>query len=73
MTLVTIVGEPDSVCSFLNTIIGSGNDITLLKKTKNNSTYIVGYESTAPVVNSFLLMEDGSRLLLESGDKIILQ
>lgn len=73
MTVVTVVGEPTSVCSLLDAIIGAGNNITILKMTKNNSTYIVGYEPSGPMVNDFLLMEDGSFLLLESGDKIILE
>lgn len=73
MTIVTVAGDPEALCTFLNSVIGSGNDITLLQKTKNNSTYIVGYESSGPVLNSYILKEDGSFLLLESGDKIILQ
>lgn len=48
MTIVTVVGEPDSVCSFLQDIIDLGNDIVILKMTKNNSTYIVGYEPSGP-------------------------
>lgn len=73
MTIVSVVGVPESVCSFLQDIIDLGNDIDFLQLTKNNSTYLVGYSPSGPVVNEFLLMEDGSFLLLESGDKIILQ
>lgn len=73
MTIVTLVGDPESVSGFLDTIIGAGNNIVILKMTKNNSTYIVGYEPSGPVVNEFLLMEDGSYLLLEDGGYIILE
>jgi hypothetical protein len=72
MTFVTVLGDPDKLSSFLNSIVVAGNDITLCKKTQNHSTYIVGYASTGPVVNTYILMESGDFLLLESGDKIIL-
>jgi hypothetical protein len=73
MTAITIVGDPDLVCSNLGVIISAGNRIVSITKTKNNSTYVVLYEPSGPVVDEFVLMEDGSFLLLESGDKIVLQ
>jgi hypothetical protein len=73
MTSVKIVGDPDLVCSNLAVIITAGNNILSITKTKSNSAYIVTYEPSGPVVNDFILMEDGSFLLLESGDKFILQ
>jgi hypothetical protein len=53
-------------------LITAGNTINIVKKTKNNATYIIDYGPSGPAGN-FLLMEDGSYLLLESGDKIILE
>lgn len=72
MTFVTVLGDPDKLASFLNSVITAGNDIEILKKTQNHSTYIVGFVSTGPTVNSYILMESGDFLLLESGDRIIL-
>lgn len=72
MTFVTVLGDPDKLAIFVNNIVASGNAISILKKTQNHSTYIVGYASTGPVVNNYILMESGDYLLLESGDRIIL-
>jgi hypothetical protein len=72
MTFVTVLGDPDRLASFLNSVVASGNAIDILMKTQNHSTYLVGYSSTGPVVNSYILLESGDFLLLESGDKIIL-
>jgi len=73
MSVVTIVGDPDKVSDTLNALIVSGASINIVKKTKNNSTYIVDYSTFVPPSNFYLLKEDGSYLLLESGDKIILE
>lgn len=73
MNIVTVVGDPEKVCDFVGSLITAGNEITLLQKTRNNATYIIQYGTSGPVVTSYLLMEDGSFLLLESGDKIILE
>lgn len=72
MTFVTVLGDPDRLASFLNSIIDAGNNIEILRKTQNKSTYIVGYITSGPVVNNYILLESGDFLLLESGDKIIL-
>lgn len=71
MSLVTVTGDPDKVCGFLDSLITAGNTINLIKKTKNSATYIVEYSAAGAL--SYLLLEDGSYLLLESGDKIILE
>jgi hypothetical protein len=71
MTFVIVLGDPDKLASFLNSVISSGNDIEILKKTQNHSTYIVGFASSGGG-NSYILMESGDYLLLESGDRIIL-
>lgn len=71
MSIVTVVGDPDKVCDFVNSLIGAGNTIEIIKKTRNNATYIISYAAAA--ANNYLLLEDGSYLLLESGDKIILE
>jgi hypothetical protein len=73
MSVVTIVGDPDKVCATLDSLISSGASINIVKKTKNNSTYIVEYSTFVPPTEFYLLKEDGSYLLLESGDKIILE
>lgn len=73
MTFVTVTGAPEDVASLLNSLIISGNEITTIKLTKNNSCYLIGYNSTGPALNDFILLENGDFLLLESGDKIILQ
>jgi len=72
MSIVTVVGDPEKVCGAIDSLITAGNTINVVKKTKNNASYIIDYTSSAPT-SSFLTMEDGSFLLLESGDKIILE
>ena len=68
MSFVTVLGDPDKLCSFLNNLITSGGSkIDIVKKTQNNATYLVGYTGLG-----LLLQEDGCYLLLESGDRIIL-
>lgn len=73
MSVVTIVGDPDKVSNTLNSLIAGGATINIVKKTKNNSTYIVEYSTFVPPTNFYLLLESGDYLLLESGDKIILE
>lgn len=72
MTFVTVLGDPDKLATFANSVISAGNEITICKKTQNHSTYILGFISTGPVVNNYILMESGDYLLLENGDRIIL-
>ena len=72
MIFITVLGDPDKLCSFIDSIVASGNEVLILKKTQNKATYLIGYASTGPVVNNYILMESGDFLLLESGDKIIL-
>jgi len=64
MNIVAIVGDPDKVCDFLGTMVSSGYHIDIVKKTKNNATYIVGY--SAATAGEFLLLEDGSYPILRS-------
>lgn len=73
MNFVTVLGEPDSVASFINSLVNAGNYVDIVRLTKSNSAYIVGYSATGPVATQYLLMEDGSFLLLESGDRILLE
>ena len=70
MTTVTVLGDPERLAAFLDGLVLGGNDIRSLRLTRNKATYIVVFESSGPL--SFLLREDGSFLLLENGDKIIL-
>ena len=72
MIVLTVLGDPDDLSIFLTNIIDSGNDIKLLRLTKSKATYIVGFESSGPVVNNYILLESGDFMLLESGDRIIL-
>ena len=72
MTSVIVVGTPEKVCEFSNAMITAGYFINVLKKTKNNSAYIVVYGSTAPSPPTFLLMENGNEILLETGGRILL-
>lgn len=50
--------------------IQSKNTSTYSNQTKHSSTYT---NSSKPVLNQFLLKEDGYYLLLENGGKIILE
>jgi hypothetical protein len=70
MNVVVVVGTPEKVAEFANAMAGVGNYINHIKKTKSNASYIVIYGGAMPF--GFLLMEDGSSLLLESGGKILL-
>lgn len=72
MTSITVNGDPEAVCSFLSSIVAAGNEINILKKTKNNSEYIVIYSATSGGGDAILL-ESGDYLLLESGDHILLE
>ena len=71
MSSLKIVGDPDKVCSELSILIAAGNSILAVKKTTNNATYIVDY--IFGPMPSYLLMEDGFYLLLETNDKILLE
>jgi len=71
MTFTTIKGDPETVSTSLQAIIDLGNDIKLLKLTKNNAEYLV-YYVTGDTSNDILL-EDGFFLLLEDGSKLLLE
>jgi hypothetical protein len=43
MNIVVIKGYPESVASLIQALIGLGNTIYLVTKTKNNSDYLVIY------------------------------
>ena len=70
MTVITVLGDPDDLCNFLDLVIAGGNDIKIIRKTRNKATYVVVFQSSGPL--SYLLMETGEYVLLENGDKIIL-
>lgn len=72
MVFITILGDPEDLCNFLASIILAGNDINIVKLTRTNATYLVGYTSTGPATSNFILLENGFYMLLETGDKIIL-
>lgn len=72
MNIITVVGDPEKVCSFIATLIANGFIIHNVKKTKNNATFLIAYSTYNPFTG-YLLMEDGSFLLLEDGGKIILE
>ena len=72
MIAIAVVGDPDKVCSFVSSLMGSGYFVCDLKKTKNNATYIITYDNAAPG-ESYLLLENGDYILLEDGSKIILE
>ena len=72
MIVAPLTGDPESVCDMLNTLIGSGADILYISKTSKNATYIVTYAGGSPPSTFFLLLEDGSYLLQEDGNKFIL-
>jgi hypothetical protein len=71
MNAISVKGDPEAVSSFLQSIINAGNNINVLKLTKNNSEYVVVYSGIS--VGSRILLENGDYLLLESGDKILLE
>jgi hypothetical protein len=71
MDFVTVLGDPDRVCGFVQALSNSGKEIFVVRKTQFNATYIVGYSDGAGA-SSFILMQSGDYLLLQSGDKIIL-
>jgi hypothetical protein len=72
MTSVIVVGTPEKVSEFANAMVVGGYYINIIKKTKNNAAYIVIYDTAAPFVAPFSLMENGHKILLESGGRIIL-
>lgn len=72
MTFITVLGDPERLRDFLEDIIAAGNDISILRLTRSKATYIVGFTSTGPVLNNYLLLQNGSNLLLQNGDRIIL-
>jgi len=72
VTFLTVLGDPKDLSNFLDSIILAGNDIVFLRLTQTRATYVVGFISTGPVVNNYILLENGDLLLLENGDFIIL-
>jgi hypothetical protein len=72
MTYLSVLGDPDRLSSFLDSIIAAGNAISVVQLTGHKATYLIGYYSTGPVVNNYILLESGDYMLLESGDMIIL-
>lgn len=72
MTSVVVVGTPEKVSEFANAMVTAGYYINIIKKTKNNSAYIVIYNTSGPIATPFLLMENGNKILLETGGRIIL-
>jgi hypothetical protein len=72
MTFITVLGDPESLAVFLQAIVDAGNNIDIVQKTWHRARYVVAFSPSGPVVNNYLLMEDGSYLLLENGDRIIL-
>lgn len=73
MNFLKVLGDPERLKAVIDGLILSGNDITYVKRTYNNATYVIGYFSVSPAGGCFLLLEDGSKLLLESGDRITLE
>lgn len=73
MITVSVVGSPEMVCSYVESLISGGAVIHVLEKTRNNATYIIAYDNGVPPSGDFLLLENGDFLLLESGDKILLE
>lgn len=72
MTFLTVLGDPDDLSKFLDSIILAGNDISFLRLTQTRATYVVGFISTGPSANNYILLENGDYMLLENGDMIIL-
>lgn len=72
MTSVVVVGTPEKVAEFGNAMVSSGYFIIRIKKTKNNSAYLVVYGNSSPAPLGFVLMENGNQILLESGGRILL-
>jgi hypothetical protein len=72
MIVTTFTGEPESVCGYIQGLIGSGNTIDIVQLTKNNSEYLIVYSGSSPGGFS-LLLEDGFNLLLEDGFNILLE
>jgi hypothetical protein len=66
MKFGTVLGDPHKVADFINSLIASKNEILIVEKTQNHSTYLVG------MLGGYLLQEDGSYLLLEDGFRIVL-
>lgn len=73
MSFLKVLGDPDRLKTVIDGLVADGNDITYVKKTQNNATYIVGYVSSGGGYTCFLTMEDGSFLLLEDGSKILIE
>jgi len=71
VTVVHLLGDPETVCGFIDAIIALGNDILSITKTKNSSHYVVIFDGVS--LFSFLLMENGSYLLEENGGRFILE
>lgn len=70
MTVATYTGDPDSVCAYIQGIIGSGETIDIVTLTKNNSEYII---ISSAASSPKILQEDGFALLQEDGFNILLE
>ncbi len=70
MNFVTVLGDPDKLCLFIDQLVLGGAVIWDVKKTQFNATYLIGYESAD---QCFLLLENGDFILLEDGSKIVLE
>lgn len=73
MNRAIVIGDPEQVASFCNNLISSGNEINAVEKLNFNAQYVILYTGTGPIVGNFLLMEDSGFILLETGDKILLE
>lgn len=72
MNVLKVLGDPDRLKTVIDGLVASGNDITYIKRTQNNATYIIGYASGGGY-NCFLTLEDGSFILLEDGSRILVE
>jgi hypothetical protein len=43
MTTISYAGDPEAVAAYLTTLIGSGNTIYMITKTKGNTKYLIMY------------------------------
>jgi len=73
VNVLKVLGDPDRLKTVIDGLVASGNDITYIKRTQNNATYIIGYASSGGGDTCFLALEDGSFILLEDGSKILVE
>lgn len=72
MNVLKVLGDPDRLKTVIDGLVASGNDITYIRRTQNNATYIIGYAG-GNGYTCFLTLEDGSFILLEDGSKILVE